>query len=284
LIRNNVIYNTLGPGILSYGWNYSNVQYPGPNYIDGNVIWDSQNEAIQTGQGFVITNNIVFGSSHLDGIRVQPNDNTPAGVVILSNTVFSSNGGVIRMDGLSVGPGGFIVANNALFALGSASCFVFSDSSSVVNSQVTFMDNGVSGPVGYSSFTSPNATFTLRADTVELLNPNGQNFYPAVGSYLIDAASTQPQFLVSTDFNCNYRNSAMPTVGAYQYSTATNPGWQISATFKQCTNNSNFLTTGSTTSSFTPSTTNNNSVHGNALKISVSIWIMSIAIFLALFH
>lgn len=55
--------------------------------------------ALQTGQGFVITNNIIIGTGQLDGIRIQPNENVPAGVVILYNTIFSSQGGVIRADG-----------------------------------------------------------------------------------------------------------------------------------------------------------------------------------------
>jgi len=269
IIQNNVLMDTLGPGILTYGWNFSNVQYPGDNYIDGNLIWNSNNEALQTGQGFVITNNIIIGTGQLDGIHIQPNENVPAGVVILYNTIFSSQGGVIRADGTSVGNGGFVIANNALFAQSSASCFLFSDPSSVINSQFTFKANGCYGPVGYTSFSDPTATFTLQAPNVELLNPTGLDFYPSPSSSLIGNASTLSQFSTSIDFNCNPRNNKLPTVGAYQYSTPTNPGWQIAANqFKAGCNGTSLFTT--TEASTTGSSINN----ANVLSSVFAIWIV----------
>ena len=54
--------------------------------------------ALQTGQGFIITNNIIFGSQHYDAIRVQANDNSPANVVMMYNTLYAGSTSAIRID------------------------------------------------------------------------------------------------------------------------------------------------------------------------------------------
>jgi hypothetical protein len=62
-----------------------------------------------------------------------------------------------------------------------------------------------------------------------MTNPASFDFYPKTGSNLIgngDAA-----YVDGPDFNGNTRSST-PTLGAYEYTTATNPGWTIGEGFK----------------------------------------------------
>ena len=60
--------------------------------------------------------------------------------------------------------------------------------------------------------------------------------------------------LTSEDFNCNPRSTSAPTVGAYQYSTATNPGWTITQSMKPACGSSS-STTGSASTTGSTSTT-----------------------------
>ena len=64
-----------------------------------------------------------------------------------------------------------------------------------------------------------------------MLNPTGLNFYPKSTSGLRNHANWD---IPATDFNCVTRNTDLSTVGAYEYTTATNPGWIPAKTIKTC--------------------------------------------------
>lgn len=72
--------------------------------------------------------------------------------------------------------------------------------------------------------------FVIANEATELADPTNNNYYPKSTSALLNAGSAAQ--LTSIDFNCNSRNASAPTVGAYQYSSATNPGWAISKQMK----------------------------------------------------
>ncbi|MEZ4426120.1 MAG: MYXO-CTERM sorting domain-containing protein [Nannocystaceae bacterium] len=58
------------------------------------------------------------------------------------------------------------------------------------------------------------------------------DFYPVDGGPLVDAGDAGQT--VAQDFNCLDREPSAPEVGAYDWSTAQNPGWEVQPGFKEC--------------------------------------------------
>ena len=64
-------------------------------------------------------------------------------------------------------------------------------------------------------------------------SPDDWDFYPDANSVLLGAGDTSGEaYIPSEDFNGAPRDGANPTVGAYEWSTADNPGWVVSEGFK----------------------------------------------------
>lgn len=63
----------------------------------------------------------------------------------------------------------------------------------------------------------------------DLSDPAAMNAYPKAGSSLINAA-TGP-YVAQYDFNNTLRD-ASPDIGAYEFTTTSNPGWAVADTFK----------------------------------------------------
>lgn len=66
----------------------------------------------------------------------------------------------------------------------------------------------------------------LTTATAELQLTDAYDVYPRSNATLIvNGSPTAPGY--DTDFNLTPRNLTKPTIGAYEYTTATNPGWQV---------------------------------------------------------
>jgi hypothetical protein len=210
IIRNNVVVDVRGAGILIYddydqGW----------NNVYGNFIWRTGDNGIQATAGARIYNNIIALPSGA-GIAVQANQ-VQSGkdlrrITIRHNTIYSTSGsrGINIGSTSSTSASGMTVFNNFISVAGSAT------------------------PVNVPSGVLQGGNIAGSA-TTELQNPTSTtspNFYPKTGSSLIGAGGSRAYNLVTNDFNCLPRSSTAATVGAYEYSTATNPGPQLSKNFK----------------------------------------------------
>ena len=214
-IRNNVIHDTRFPGILTY----STVGNGPPNVIEGNVVWNTSDSAIQVAADAVIRNNIVLGAP----VSFQPHQaGVPSNIEFVHNTLVVP-GTAVYVRNVS---GPVLIANNAVYSqFGAAINLVSGD-----RTQVTVSGNvGTGGLVGASS--GYQEGINVSADFL-----NGHfgvppiDLYPAVGSPLIGAAD--PQYATIQDFNENPRSSSSPDAGAYSFETSWNPGWTISEGFK----------------------------------------------------
>ncbi|MEL7296099.1 MAG: right-handed parallel beta-helix repeat-containing protein [Pseudomonadota bacterium] len=216
VIRNNVIHDTGYPGIISY----STVGNGAQNVIEGNVVWNSSDNTMQVAADAIIRNNIILGNvafqSHQSG--------RPSNIEFVHNTIVNTGSGVAVRN--VVGP--VLIANNAIYTQGTAIRLI----SGSIN-QVTVAGNvgagGMSG--GSGGYTSGNG---LAADTVGG-NYNGApplDVFPSTGSALINGGDTT--YVVSTDFNGTPR-AGSADAGAYRFDSDGNPGWQITADFKDAT-------------------------------------------------
>ena len=213
IVRNNVIHDTNYPGILTY----STVGNGAPNVIEGNVIWNTNDYAIQSAADATIRNNVILGS-----IGFQSHQNgSPSNIQLVHNTIISA-GHAVHVRNV-VGP--VVVANNAVYAEGRAIRLISGNTSLVT----------VTGNVGTGGLSGGRLGWTdglgIGTDLISAHYSGAPpiNVFPAPDSALIGAAD--PAYATARDFNGASR-SGSTDVGAYRFDSAGNPGWVIAAEFK----------------------------------------------------
>jgi hypothetical protein len=213
VIRHNVIHDTHFPGILTY----STVGNGAPNTIEANLIWNTDDYAIQSAADAIIRNNIVLGS----GVAFQSHQaGSPSNLVVTHNTIVGAGMYVRNVIG------SVVIANNAVYSNSGPAISLISGNLSLVTLAGNKGVGGLSG--GSSGYT---AAAGLAADFVSA-HLNGAppiDVFPKAGSSLIGAGAAQ--YVTGTDFNGNARNGAAD-VGAYRYQAGGNPGWTLAAGFK----------------------------------------------------
>lgn len=216
LVVDNVIVRSNYPGITMYGFQGS---HP-PNIVTRNLVWHAQaDNGIQVAGQIVVSNNIVIDSA-ANGIQSKATVGIPTSdVSIIYNTVIGAGTACIKTNDWAAGTNQQI-ANNAIYCEGGTAIDV----------------NGGAGAdavlVGNRGLGSSNPTAALTAAgslAADFIGAATGNVYPAAGSPLIDHAD--PSVLVMDDFNATTR-TAPRDVGAYEVTTATNPGWIPTEGFK----------------------------------------------------
>jgi hypothetical protein len=214
IIRDNVVHDTNYPGIITY----STVGNGPANIVEGNLIWNSNDNAIQASADVIIRNNIV-----LDGpIALQNHQaGSPNNIQIVNNTIITEGNGIeVRS---VVGP--VVIANNAIYSQSGTAIQLLSGNLA----QVT-----VAGNVGHGGLQGGSSGFTeghgIASDFVNgHYNIPPIDVFPKAGSALIGTAAAQ--YVPSTDFNGTSRTGAND-VGAYRYAAGGNTGWTLAAGFK----------------------------------------------------
>jgi hypothetical protein len=213
VIRHNVIHDTNYPGILTY----STVGNGAANVIEANVIWNTNDYAIQSAADSIIRNNIVLGS----GIGLQSHQaGSPSNQVVAHNTVIGA--------GLEVRNvvGSVVIANNAIYSNSGPAIALISGTIGLVTLAGNVGAGGLSGnSTGYAAGSGIANDFIAG-------HYNGSppiDLFPKTGSSLIGAGAAS--HVAVTDFNGTARNGAAD-VGAYQYQPGGNPGWTLASGFK----------------------------------------------------
>ncbi len=215
IIRHNVIHDTNYPGIITYS-----TAGNGPaNVIEGNLIWNTNDNGIQSAADAIIRNNIVLGSP----IALQSHQSgSPSNHVVVHNTVISQGSG-INVRNVS---GSVVVANNAVYAQTGAAIRLISGDTSLVT---------VAGNVGQGGISGRNSGYTegngLAADFIDARfgGVPPLDLFPAGGSALAGAGVTE--HLAELDFNGTPR-AGIADAGAYRFQAGGNPGWALAPGFK----------------------------------------------------
>jgi len=218
VIANNVIHDTGYPCLITY----SAVGNGGPNTIEGNLLWNCGDHAIQSAADARIRNNIIFGAVY-DGIRCQPHQaGTPANLEITHNTVLSPADNTIRVSGIT---GSVVIANNAVYANTGNAIRVDGDLS-----DVTITNNrGEGSTVGVGSGFDGGGSLAIDLVAASYSGALPQDVFPANGSGLAGAAD--PVWRAPDDFNLTPRDTT-DDIGAYRAAAGANPGWALTAGFK----------------------------------------------------
>ena len=210
VIRHNVIHDTNYPAIITY----STVGNGPPNIIEGNLIWNSNDNGIQSAADSIIRNNIVLGSP----IALQTHQaGSPSNQTIVHNTVI---GGSINIRNVA---GPIRVANNAVYSNSGAAIRLLSGDTA----QVTVAGNVGSGGIEGTSTGYSNGN-GLASDFINghLGGSPPIDLFPAPGSALIGAGSATD--VTEFDFN-GIARGGNADVGAYKYEPGGNTGWTLAA-------------------------------------------------------
>jgi hypothetical protein len=215
IIRHNVIHDTNYPGILTY----STVGNGAANVIEGNLIWNTNDYAIQSAADAIIRNNIVLGAP----IGLQSHQaGSPANQIVSHNTIITTGTGIEVRNVV----GSVVIANNAVYSQSASAIALLSGNLSMVTVAGNVGTGGISGAgTGYK------AGLGVTADFVDA-NFDGAppiDVFPRSGSALAGAGSAA--HVAAVDFNGTPRGG-MADVGAYKFSSGGNPGWKLAANFK----------------------------------------------------
>jgi MYXO-CTERM domain-containing protein len=216
VIRDNVIHDTNYPCILTYSA-IGGVA----NVIEGNVMWNCGDHAIQSAADAIIRNNIIL-SAAANGIAMQMHQSgAPSNLTVVHNTLVIPNGTAISVSGAV---GDVTIANNAVFTMSGSAITLGGDTS-----QITVAANvGLGGFGGGAGYTDGDVMADFVAASFSGMPPN--DVFPATGGALVGAGD--PAYAAATDFNGLPHNDP-PDVGAYAYDPEGNPGWALAPEFKQ---------------------------------------------------
>ena len=215
-VRDNVIVRANYPAITLYGFTPGAGR--GPNVAERNLVWTTQDNGIQlTGQA-IIRNNIVIGAG-LSGIQSKPsNGYDPHDALIAHNTVVGASDACLKGNGWNVSSN-IVAVNNALYC-GATNAFRVPEGQGSAT---------VQGNVGLGGSDVTGAVAPGMSEAADLGDPAAALVYPPPGSALIGTGVASE---VADDFNGTARPNGTPDVGAYEVTTATNPGWIPTEGFK----------------------------------------------------
>ena len=189
LIRDNVIVDTKGPGIMVYGaQDLSAVSLVERNFVMGSL----GSSGIVVGGGPVVVRNNVAVGSHAGGIGLEDYGRRGLlrGIVVAHNTVFGNEaGGIVTPEG---GVRDALLINNAAHARVGAPA-------------LPPAQNGVR--------LAGNVDCSLLA---YFMNPEARDFSPLLGAGLVGAGAVRVESWVPGDDYLGNRRGIPPTVGALE--------------------------------------------------------------------
>lgn len=205
VVRDNVIYNTQYPAILTYGVKGENAARALSNLIEGNLIFDT-NEGLGIYADAVVRNNIVINCKF--GYQTRPHRKPPQNLEVYNNTFYACE--VLYLQDWRQ-ERHCVFVNNAAFNIKRG-----------VNLRGTgiFASNvgDFSGP-GFRDGTAEN----------DLSSPQVYDFYPTANSALRDRADAR--WTAPYDFNQQPRHGRAD-IGAYEWNGEGNPRGALTRDFK----------------------------------------------------
>lgn len=226
-----MIYNT------GYrGMRVDSTEYGEPNIVQGNVIWNANEVGLDVRGASRVRNNLVFNITGI-GIKSAGNDrNTYEDAVISHNTVVNTKAYAGSFEDQAANTN--VIANNVFCNPTGYGMYVEDVSDTAITDYGYISHNVVCGLVDV-----PDAildTILPGGGYTDYIDQEGWNFYPAIGSTLIDAGDPAGDAWVpDTDFNDAPREGDAPDIGAYEWSGESNPGWAIQEDFKETGYNAN---------------------------------------------
>lgn len=213
------------------GMRVDSTEYGDPNTVEGNVVWNANEVAIDARGASRVRNNVVF---NIEGIGIKSADNgrgTLDDVVISFNTVVNTTGYAVSIEDWA-GRTGNVLANNAICNPTGYGLYFESSSDTGGVDYGLVSGNAICGLVLAPEDLADG--YVPAGGYDDFVDPEGWDFYPTGASHLKDSADPSGETWVpELDFNGAPRQGNAPDVGAYEYVGEGNPGWQIREAFKE---------------------------------------------------
>ena len=220
-ITDNVFYDLGYRGILTHS-----TELGDPIVIEGNAMWAVLDIAIYVRGASTVRNNVIFNSGA--GLyAADPEWETYSDMVITHNTIADTEGWGMRVYDW-VGAENMVLANNVV---SNPTGYAFHTDEGDWDDTNVISSNVFSGLV--SNLEPLKGHYVPGAGSRDFADDVGWDFYPSSTSTLLGAADPSAEAWVPPlDFNHAERDGAAPDVGAYERSTADNPGWAIQEGYK----------------------------------------------------
>lgn len=213
IVRDNVVHDTNYPGILLY----STVGNGPPNIVEGNAVWNSNDNTMQVAADAIIRNNVILGNVAFQAHQAG----SPSNIEFVHNTVI--NAGTAMQVRNVTGP--VTIANNAIYSQVTAINLISGDLG-----QVT-----VAGNVGQGGRTGGSAGWTDGSGIANDLVAAGYSGQPPIDAFPTDTSALigagDASYATTSDFNGHSR-AGRADAGAYHHALGGNTGWTISGAFK----------------------------------------------------
>jgi MYXO-CTERM domain-containing protein len=234
-IRDNVIFGVNRVGLLTYS-----TEYGAQNVIEGNFVFNTGATGMVVSGAGLVRNNLVFNNGG-HAFYSDNNRDTLENLVVSFNTFATSDDAAVRLRGWA-GNSGMVFANNAVANPAGVAIQLDDDSLDEGNFIST---NAMTGQVQRLDYEAGH--YVYGGGYTDFEDWQNWNYYPRRGSVLQAAADAAGDaFVPAKDINGFDRNGASPTIGAYEHSTISNPGWLVQEDFKvfEDRNNESDNTTG----------------------------------------
>lgn len=229
----NVIYGAEYRGVYM-----GSTEFGDQNVFEGNALWDVTNVGLYLHGPAKVRNNIIF---NVDGTGIyvsDPDRETYGDVVISFNTVASTTGWGVQLNGW-YDETGMVFANNAVcnpvgYGVYYPTPDDIDDTATPLTSNV-LVNNVICGLVdSFEAIDEPQAVIP-GAGNADFEDVEGWNFYPSSSSSTLVAAAdpSGDTYIPELDFNGTPRDGETPEAGAYEWSGDGNPGWFIQEGFKE---------------------------------------------------
>jgi hypothetical protein len=235
--EHNVIFRTGDTAIVVRSTNF------GPqNIVNGNAMWDGQNDGIYAEGSALIQNNLIF---QFAGSGIYSRNDYDDGLVDLQishNTVANTEDWAVRLEDW-YDRDNLVFANNAVanpigrglywddwsydpYGGYYGTTGTYPDTTNYLSHNVvTGLVDGFD-PIQRPDFILPGGGVTDFTDSENL------DFYPTSTSMLRDMGDANGQaYIPQYDFNGTARDGESPDVGAYEYDGDGNPGWTVQEGF-----------------------------------------------------
>ncbi|MEZ4317718.1 MAG: right-handed parallel beta-helix repeat-containing protein [Myxococcota bacterium] len=227
-IDDNVAYNLATSGIR-----VESTQFGDPNWIERNAVWNGEGTGIEVYGAARVRNNVVFEMGGY-GIRSGNHENDDlADAVISYNTIALTDDWAVRLDDWP-DRDGMVFSSNVVANITGRGLLYDNDLGDEEIDTTTYVTgNVVSGLVDGIDITLYPDWFVPGAGVADFTDVAAWDFYPVNQSQLVGSADpASDAWVPEVDFNGVARNGAAPTVGAYEWEGAGNPGWVLQEDFK----------------------------------------------------
>ncbi len=234
IVRDNVLHDVGGTTRAGIAVYYTNLEggwsVEDNNLVQGNIVWNATAEGIYAAAGATIENNLVYNARW--GLEIYPyNGSVTENIILRNNTVYNCRDEGIYISGWqNTGDDCVVVNNLSIMENLSIPALISNNTGNSIIANNYYYGSKSGFNEGANACTPADQEFAVAGAGIGI---PGLDLYPKTGSSIINAGTAAYGV---PDFDFNHKSRIVSDaidIGAYEYSTENNPGWQLSEDFKE---------------------------------------------------